>query len=154
MDEPIFTSSVHYRDPKAALAWLEQAFGFEVSMAIDGPDDAPNMCHYEMSHDGRGRIMVGGEWTESVRSPASAGGVNTQCVHVQIPGDVDGHCERARAAGAAIVAEPEDQFYGDRTYRAADPEGHIWSFATRVREVSRSEAEQALGQPIMATNWA
>jgi uncharacterized glyoxalase superfamily protein PhnB len=97
--------------------------------------------------------MVGGEWTESVRSPASVGGVNTQCVHVQIPGDVDEHCERARGAGAAIVAEPEDQFYGDRTYRAADPEGHIWSFATRVREVSRSEAEEALGQPIMATNW-
>jgi uncharacterized glyoxalase superfamily protein PhnB len=37
MDDPVFTSSVFYRDPKAALAWLEQAFGFEVTMAIDGP---------------------------------------------------------------------------------------------------------------------
>jgi uncharacterized glyoxalase superfamily protein PhnB len=153
MDEPVFTSSVHYRDPKAALAWLEQAFGFEVTMAIEGPDDAPDMCHYEMSHEGRGRIMVGGEWMEAVRSPASVGGANTQCLHVQIPSDVDDHCQRARAAGAAIVAEPEDQFYGDRTYRAADPEGHIWTFATRVREVSRAEAEAAIGQPIMATNW-
>jgi uncharacterized glyoxalase superfamily protein PhnB len=153
MDEPIFTSAVHYQDPKAALEWLERAFGFEVTMAIEGPDDAPDMCHYEMSHEGRGRIMIGAEWMESVRSPASVGGVNTQCVHVQIPSDLDEHCERARAAGAAIVADPADQFYGDRTYRAADPEGHIWSFAMRVREVSRSEAEAALGQHIMATNW-
>jgi uncharacterized glyoxalase superfamily protein PhnB len=153
MDEPIFTSSVYYRDPKAALAWLEQAFGFEVTMAIDGPDDAPEMCHYEMSHEGRGRIMVGAEWSESVRSPASVGGVNTQSVHVQIPSGLDDHCERARAAGATIVAEPENQFYGDRTYRAADPEGHVWGFAERVRDVSRAEAEESLGQPIMATNW-
>jgi uncharacterized glyoxalase superfamily protein PhnB len=153
MDEPIFTSSVYYRDPKAALAWLEQAFGFEVTMAIDGPDDAPEMCHYEMSHEGRGRIMVGAEWSESVRSPASVGGVNTQSVHVQIPSGLDDHCERALAAGATIVAEPENQFYGDRTYRAADPEGHVWGFAERVRDVSRAEAEESLGQPIMATNW-
>jgi len=153
MDEPIFTSSVYYRDPKAALDWLEQAFGFEVTMAIDGPDDAPHMCHYEMSHEGRGRIMVGAEWMESVRSPASVGGVNTQGVHVHLASGLDDHCQRARAAGAAILADPEDQFYGDRTYRAADPEGHIWSFGMRVREVSRSEAEAALGQPITATNW-
>ena len=54
MDQPTFTSSVHYRDPKAALAWLERAFGFEVTMAIDGPPEAPEMCHYEMSCAGRG----------------------------------------------------------------------------------------------------
>ena len=71
MDEQIFTSAVTYRDPKAALAWLERAFGFEITMAIDGPPDAPEMCHYEMSCAGRGRIMVGAEWAEWVRSPAS-----------------------------------------------------------------------------------
>ncbi|HET8619607.1 MAG TPA: VOC family protein, partial [Acidimicrobiales bacterium] len=100
MDEQVFTSAVHYRDPKAALAWLERAFGFEVTMAIDGPPEAPEMCHYEMSCAGRGRIMVGAEWAERVRSPASVGGANTQSVHVLLPGDLDGHCERARAAGA------------------------------------------------------
>ena len=35
-----FTAAVTYRDPKAALDWLERAFGFEVTMAIEGPDDA------------------------------------------------------------------------------------------------------------------
>lgn len=154
MDTPTFTSAVTYRDPKAALDWLGRAFGFEVTMAIEGPEEDPTQCHYEMAVEGRGRVMVGGEWSETFRSPSALGGANTQSVHVDIAGDVDGHCERARAAGATIVAEPADQFYGDRTYRALDLEGHAWSFSTHVREVTRAEAEAALGQPIEATDWA
>lgn len=154
MDTPTFTVSAAYQNPKAALDWLGTAFGFEITMAIDGPDDDPTMCHYEMAIEGRGRIMIGGEWTEWFRSPASVGGINTQSTHVDIVGDIDAHCERARAAGATIVAEPEDQFYGDRTYRAADLEGHMWTFSSHVREVSRSDAEAALGQKIEATDWA
>lgn len=154
MEQPVFTSAVFYRDPKAALRWLEEAFGFETTMAIDGPPEAPQMGHYEMSCQGRGRIMIGAEWDDRVSSPAGVGGRNTQTVHVHLEGALDEHCERARAAGATITAEPDDQFYGDRTYRAVDLEGHSWTFAARVREVSREEAEAALGQPIMATDWA
>ena len=153
MDTPTFTSSVHYQDPKTALAWLERAFGFEVTMAIEGPPGAPQMCHYEMSVDGRGRIMIGGQWQEWVKSPQRLGGANTQRVHVLLEGDLDAHCARARAAGASIVAEPEEQFYGDRTYRAADVEGHVWTFSVHVRDVSRAQAETALGEPITAKNW-
>jgi uncharacterized glyoxalase superfamily protein PhnB len=153
MEKQVFTPAMHYRDPKAALAWLEQAFGFEVTMAIDGPPEAPEMSHYEMSCAGQGRIMLGGEWAEWVRSPASVGAVNTQSIHVQLPGGIDEHCARARAAGAVIAAEPQDQFYGDRTYRALDLEGHCWTFGSHVRDVTRAEAEAAIGQPIMATSW-
>ncbi len=137
-DDPIFTTSVHYRDPVTALEFLEQAFGLEVTMAIEGPPDAPEMCHYEMALDGRGRIMVGAEFESTIRSPASLDGANTQRVHVLLAGDLDRHCERARAAGARIVTEPEDQFYGDRSYRALDLEGHAWTFSTHVRQVSRA----------------
>lgn len=34
----------------------------------------------------------------------------------------------AQAGGAVIEQELQDQFYGDRTYRAKDPEGHVWTF--------------------------
>ena len=61
---------------------------------------------------------------------------------------LDAHCERARAAGAEIIREPEDEFYGDRTYMAKDPEGHVWSFAQNLRYVSREEAEKASGLKI------
>ena len=153
VEAPTFTSAVTYRDPKAALDWLASAFGFEITMAIEGPPDAPEMCHYEMSSAGHGRVMIGAEWSELVRSPEHVGGANTQSVHVHLAEDVDAHCDRARAAGARVVAEPSDQFYGDRTYQALDLEGHRWVFAQTVRTVSREEAEAALGQPITATDW-
>jgi uncharacterized glyoxalase superfamily protein PhnB len=153
METPTFTSSVHYQDPKAALAWLERAFGFEITMAIEGPPEAPHMCHYEMSVGGRGRLMLGGQWEEWVKSPKSLGGSNTQVIHVMLEEDLDAHCERARAAGGRIVQEPAEQFFGARTYRVADLEGHRWTFSVHVRDVSRTEAEAALGQPIVAKNW-
>lgn len=151
---PTFTVAATYRDPKAALDWLGQAFGFEVTLAIDGPDDAPEMCHYEMAVEGRGRIMIGAEWAEWTRSPASVGGVNTQTTHVDLTGGIDEHCERARTAGATIAAEPSDQFYGDRSYRAVDHEGHVWTFSQHVRDVTRADAEAAIGQKIEARDWA
>jgi uncharacterized glyoxalase superfamily protein PhnB len=149
----VFTSAITYRDPKAALAWLEAAFGFETTMAIEGPPDQPEMCHYEMSSAGQGRIMVGARWSDLVCSPADLDGANTQSVHVHLATDVDAHCERARAAGARIISEPSDQFYGDRVYQALDLEGHRWSFSQTVRSVTKEEAEAALGQPIEATQW-
>lgn len=139
---PALISALSYRDPKAALAWLEKAFGFQAFMVITDGDG--KIAHAEM-RVGTGVLMIGGEWSERHRSPLAVGGVNTQTVHVHLESDLDGHCERARAAGAEIVQEPSEQFYGDRTYRAADPEGHLWSFGQTVRHVSREEAEKASG---------
>ncbi len=154
MDSPTFSMSVIYREPKAAVDWLTRAFGFETTMAIDALDGDPTSGHYEMAISGRGRIMIGGEWAEWTRSPASTGGINTQSVHVTLTDDLDGHCEQARAAGATIAAEPEDQFYGDRTYRAVDLEGHVWTFAEHLHDVTKAEAEAVIGRPIESTSWA
>jgi uncharacterized glyoxalase superfamily protein PhnB len=153
MDDTTFTASVYYEDPKVALTWLVDAFGFEITMAIDGPPESPEMCHYEMALEGKGRVMVGGQWTQAIRSPRGLNGANTQSLHVQLADGLDAHCARSRTAGATIVQEPTDQFYGDRTYRAIDIEGHMWTFAQHVRDVNRAEAEASLGQPIAATTW-
>jgi uncharacterized glyoxalase superfamily protein PhnB len=144
-----FMSALIYQDPLAALKWLERAFGFETSMLIMGRSGVyrADEFHAEMRF-GDGVVMVGGEWTKGYKSPKSARGIMTQTVHVHLDEDIDAHCERARAAGATILAEPSDQFYGDRTYRAADLEGHIWSFGQTVRQVSREEAETASGLKI------
>ena len=57
------------------------------------------------------------------------------CLYVD---DVDAHCERARAAGAEIICGLETMDYGeeyweDRHYGAADPEGNVWWFLQRLR---------------------
>ena len=139
------TSALCYRDPKAALKWLEAAFGFELVMLIEDADG--NLAHSEMRF-GDSLVMIGTEWTADHRSPASIAGKNTQTVHIHIDTDVDAHCARARAAGAEILMEPADQFYGDRTYRCRDPEGHFWTVRQTVQAVSREEAEAASGLKI------
>jgi uncharacterized glyoxalase superfamily protein PhnB len=53
-------------------------------------------------------------------------------VHVSVD-DVDAHYAQARAAGATILSELEDNTgIGQRQYRAEDLEGHRWMFATRL----------------------
>ncbi len=139
---PAFIPALIYRDNRAALEWLEKAFGFEVSYLLT--DSSGNIVHAQMSHGG-GVIMIGSEFADWTRSPASVGGKNTQRIHVRIDRGIDEHCERARRAGATIVTPPADQFYGDRTYMAADFEGHHWSFAQPVRDVSAQDVERATG---------
>jgi uncharacterized glyoxalase superfamily protein PhnB len=141
-------SAISYQDPRAALRWLEQAFGFELFMLIE--DGEGGLVHSEMRF-GNAVVMIGNEWSDDHKSPKSIGGKNTQTVHIQITTDLDTHCERARAAGAEILAEPETQFYGDRTYRCRDLEGHIWTVGQTVSAVTREEAEAATGLKI--TGW-
>lgn len=142
---PTLSSAIFYKDPFAALAWLEKAFGFERTMLITDADG--NLGHSEMRF-GNGVIMVGSEWADYVASPASTGGRNTQTVHILLERDIDVHCAHAKAAGAVIVRELADEFYGDRVYAARDPEGHVWSFSQTVRKVSREDAEKASGLKI------
>ena len=146
--DAVFQPSVNYQDDRAALEWLAKAFGFETSLIVT--DDTGKIVHAEMKFEGA-PITIAREWSDITRSPKSLGGKNTQQVHVQLKGDVDAHCARAKAAGATIVQEPSDQFYGDRTYRALDLEGHLWTFSQAVKVVSIAEMEEATGLKMRET---
>ena len=72
---------------------------------------------------------------------------NLSAVHGQVMvyvDDVDEHYENAKAAGAEITEEITDQFYGDRSYRTVDPEGHQWVFTQHIRDVTPEELEAAV----------
>jgi uncharacterized glyoxalase superfamily protein PhnB len=144
-----FQPSVIYADPKAAMRWLAEAFGFDVAIYIE--DEDGGFVHCQMSY-GEHLVSVGQEWDEPYKSPLHVGGKNTQVTSLSLDSDVDAHCQRARAAGAVIVAEPETQFYGDRTYRCRDPEGHHWSFGQAVETVTREEAQARL-PGVKITGW-
>lgn len=113
-----------YADAPAAIAFLCKAFGFEERFRYPMPDG--RIGHAELGHHDS-VVMLASVWEGFGDSPQ-----NLPTVHGQVlcyVDDVDAHFERARAAGATIVAEPENA-HGDRRYRAVDPEGHRWVFAT------------------------
>ena len=147
MRRPGLTPALAYDDPKAAVSWLEKAFGFEVALLVE--DEQGRLTHCEMTFS-QSTVMIGSSWRPEIASPAALGGKTTQTVHIHMDGDVDAHCARARAAGAVIFAEPENQFYGDRTYRCFDLEGHIWTVAAPVESVSITEMEARSGHKISA----
>ena len=131
---------LNYADPQAAIAFIREAFGFEQGLLLEGPDGS--VMHCELLRDGE-LIMLAGEFAEGgLSSPRSLGGVHASVV-VYVD-DLDAHYERAAAAGAQIVQGPTEQFYGDRTYRALDPEGVGWDFHQHIRDVSPEEMAAAM----------
>jgi uncharacterized glyoxalase superfamily protein PhnB len=148
MERPPIVSCVFYKDPIAAMRWLEQAFGFETTQLV--VDAEGRVGHAEMSFRGS-PVEIAGEWAgpqlggAAMKSPESLQGAGTQFIRVSVDGGIDEHCARARAAGARITQEPEDQFYGARTFRARDPEGHVWNFSQEIGQPSVEEMERATG---------
>jgi uncharacterized glyoxalase superfamily protein PhnB len=123
-----------YEDVGAACDWLSRAFGFAVVERFE--DDDGRVGHAGLEHDGT-RFEIGwpGPAYESPKHHAATCAKAREWLQVPwiVDGalvyvdDVDGHFERARAAGATILREPEDQPFG-RLYSAEDHEGHRWMF--------------------------
>lgn len=118
-------AELHYADPEAALEWLSLAFGFMRDLVVRNPSGDIVFARTGLAN---AMIAVLPEQPPRMRSPRATGGVTTQSVQIRMPDDVDAHCARARAAGAVIISEPEDFFFGDRAYLVADIEGHVWNF--------------------------
>lgn len=134
---PRISTALYYDDPRKAIEWLCEAFGFEVQLVVEG--DGGRVEHSELTF-GEGLIMVGGtDKTDKMpyaRSPAQVGGHNTQNMMVYVD-DAEAHCRRARAAGAVIVTELATTDYGpeywsDRGYSCRDLGGHHWWFYQRL----------------------
>ena len=56
MHGSVLIPSLRYKDAPAAIAWLEQAFGFERHALYDGPDGT--VAHAELRF-GNGLVMLG-----------------------------------------------------------------------------------------------
>jgi PhnB protein len=124
-----------YEDAPKAIEFLCKAFGFEERYRLPMPDG--RVGHAELAYEGN-IVMLASEYPEmGLSSPK-----RLPTLHAQVAcyvDDVDAHYERAKAAGAAVAAAPEDQSYGDRSYRAVDTEGTRWIFSTHLRDVTPDE---------------
>jgi len=129
MDLPPISPILVYRDPRAALDFLERAFGFETRMMVE--TETGGVPHSESVFEG-GVVIVVGPPMGPAASPLDIDGRLTGHVHVNLQRGIDDVCERARAAGALIQREPADQPYGDRVFTCLDPEGHSWSFGQTI----------------------
>ena len=117
-----------YDDAPAALDFLCSAFGFTERSRMKGPDGT--IGHAEVALGGN-VVMLATTWKAGgMASPRELPGMPSQ-LFCEVE-DVDAHFEQARSGGAVVIAEPENQPYGFRVYRALDPGGHRWLFAAPI----------------------
>jgi len=129
---PAIIPQLPYEDIRAALSFLERAFGFceiETSRMVN----ADGRILHSYVEFGDSMIGIGSQGAHGAVSPKRAGSAS-QYISVYVD-DIDAHYERALAAGARIDRGPHDHAREYRVYEALDIEGHRWRFLQWLREV-------------------
>ncbi len=118
-----------YPDVRAAVAWLEAAFGFEERVRIG---DA-HRAQMRVGADGAVVVVdVGGDRV------APDGRASTHLIKVRVS-DVDSAFARAREGGARVVEDLTTWEYGERSGIVEDLGGHRWELTQTVRDVEPEE---------------
>ena len=118
-----------YPDVRAAVAWLESAFGFEERVRIGDAHRA------QLRVGSDGAVVVADVRAAQV---APSAGVVTHLIKVRVP-DVDAAFARARDFGASVLEEPSTWEYGERSCLLEDLAGHRWELTQTVRDVEPEE---------------
>jgi len=130
----VIIPSLRFHDAPAAIKWLCEVFGFKEHLVVPGEIEG-TVAHAELVM-GNGMVMLGSAeshggnaFDRKVRPAAELEGKTNQSIYVRVD-DADAHYARAKAAGAEILLDIEDQHYGGRGYSCLDLDGNVWSFGT------------------------
>lgn len=132
---PPLVPSFAVSDPRASIAWFEK-LGFTSRGEATMPDGS--IMHAELAK-GDAVVMLG---------PCMDGGLGSPGGYIYVPleSGIDEYYASVKGAGVSIVEDIQDQFWGDRTFMVAHPDGYKFMFAQKVREVSMEESQAALAQ--------
>jgi PhnB protein len=115
------TPMLTVKNAAQAIEFYEKAFGAREVSRLTTPT---GQIVAEMSFDGRVFFVVDENPRAFNVSPKSVGGTTVRIS--LIVDDPDALAARAIAAGATEVFPMQDQSYGLRQGRVADPDGHHW----------------------------
>jgi PhnB protein len=123
------------KDAEKALAFYAKAFGGEVGVCMKMPDGT--VLHGEVKI-GNSTIMVTSENPQWELKSAETLGGSPASIHLYVD-DADSSFAKAIAAGCTEISPVQNQFWGDRYGKVADPFGFQWGVATHIEDVSEEE---------------
>jgi PhnB protein len=133
-------------DANAAIEFYKRAFGATERGRMAAPDG--RIAHAELEISGA-IVMLSDKFPQSAcQTPKELGGT-TVAIFFFVD-DVDSVVQDAADAGATVLMQPEDQFWGDRLGQVVDPFGNVWQIATRIEDLTPVEIE-ARGREFFAT---
>jgi len=136
------------KNADAAIRFYEKAFGAVEDFRMS--EASGRVGHAELKF-GNAVIMLSDEYPEYGILAPGGQGVCGVSIHLHV-GDVDSMTQQAVDAGATLVMEPKNQFYGERTSKVVDPFFHEWILGSQVENVSRDEMKQRFLDMTTETN--
>jgi PhnB protein len=133
---PAIQAHICVKDGLRAIAFYEKAFAATCPFH-QLAEDGKRVMHANIELFG-GEVMLHDEFPEfddDVMAPTSRGGASIAInVNLPKPADVEAAIDRARSAGAELVMDAQDMFWGARYGRVRDPFGHVWAFNAPLEE--------------------
>jgi uncharacterized glyoxalase superfamily protein PhnB len=150
--------ALRYRDVAAVSDWLCAAFGFQKHFVATSET---GVVHYAQLTFGHAMLMLAPvrdtPLSKYMKQPDEIGGAETQSCYLLVS-DADAHYARAKASGAEIILDIQDDDFGGRSYACRDPEGHIWNFGTydpwQGKRVGAQHAQLAANHSQGLKRWA
>ncbi|MDP9149548.1 MAG: VOC family protein [Myxococcota bacterium] len=121
-----------------AIQFYGDAFGATEKFRLSEPSG--RVGHAELNFGGT-IVMVSEEFPEhGITGPETVGGT-TVALHLHVD-NADALIQRAVKAGAHVVREPKDHFYGERSGTVRDPFGHEWLIGHFIEDVAPGEMQR------------
>jgi PhnB protein len=133
------TPQLRVSNAVAAIDFYTRAFGAHEVMRFAAGGRIP---HAELLI-GSALIIVADEAPEYGYVSAERLGGSPVAMRLSVD-DADAAMSRAVSAGARLLSPVEDQFYGERSGRVADPFGYTWTITARTEDVTIEEMHRRL----------
>ncbi|MGJ8698077.1 MAG: VOC family protein [Verrucomicrobiaceae bacterium] len=127
--------SLTVRDGFAAMAFYKEAFNAEILYQLGTPETG---LHHGEFNIGSTLVFISGEAPEHHAFALPEGQMSPSLLGIEVD-DCDTAFQQAVAAGAKILSEPADQFWGYRGSTVVDPWGYRWGISQKIEDVSHEE---------------
>ena len=128
-----------------AIEYYQNAFGAKERVRMEAPGGAIGHAELEI---GDSVVMLSDPFPQASTKPPQELGGTSVSVFMYVE-DVDAVVKQAVDAGATVLMEVADQFWGDRFGTVQDPFGHTWAIATHVEDLTPEEIAER-GRAAMA----
>ncbi len=123
---------------EAAIQFYTDVFGAQEKFRLTEPNG--RIGHAELDL-GNIILMLSEEFPEYGCLAPQTPGATGMVIHIHCA-DCDALAARAIAAGAKMIREPADQFYGERSCLIRDPFGHEWMLGHEIEKVAPEEMQR------------
>lgn len=129
---------LYCRNVDAEITFYCEALGAKEALRRPGSD---GRTQHALLMFGPAMLMVEGENSEVPTKPPNRDGSSPVVLYLYVE-DVDATVTRALDQGSKLIFPVETHFWGDRLGWVQDPEGHMWTVATRVEETTEQQRSE------------